>query len=201
MKSIESKGFKVLLDVLFWKKKTGGDFVHSRFSLNKNVSNMMSVVTRITSNGAKLFSRGCCLAVINYTAVDHPRHFGWRGAVRGSGLLICSVCVCGGKHCMIYQSLETACMTASGCPLSRAAANAGWRGLHLHEWGHMEAGKPQWSHVWLAGRDSSLGETRLHLHPLLPRLTIFSISLALLLPAARSRLLALIPVARDVAQR
>lgn len=108
-------------------------FLPSRFSLNKK---------RIKHNERcnedhQLFSRGCRSALMNYTAANHPRHFGWGDGGRGrrSRLLICSVC--GGKHCMIYQSLEMAYMTAAGSPLSRAAANAGWRALRLREWGHI----------------------------------------------------------------
>lgn len=51
----------------------------------------MSVGTRIASNGAKLFSRRCCSALMNYTAADHSRHFGWGWGGGGWGLGLSSV--------------------------------------------------------------------------------------------------------------
>lgn len=48
---------------------------------------------------------------MNYAVQDHPKRF------LGFGLLLCTLC--SSKHCMIYQRLETACMTAAGSPQRR----------------------------------------------------------------------------------
>lgn len=101
---------------------------------------------------------------MNYTALDHTQQFFGEGGIWV--FLLCTMC--SSKHCMIYQSLETAWAAAAGfcggrrggnsshggvcvC-VRRLLANAGWQRLCLHGWGHTyEPGG--WGEVTSAGRD------------------------------------------------
>lgn len=137
-------------------------------------------------------SHGCCSGSDELYSHRSPSSF----CGGGFGFLICSAC--GGKHCMIYQSLETACMTAAGSLLCRAAANAGWRGLREVTSACREAAVKSRLACWKrqqSGRPSA--------PPIYHFLNFFrcSASRHCRSAIACSRLLALVPGARGVARR